>query len=60
MNKEKVQYTDKELLDWINNGDDGNLRDNLQSVDYKILHCDKWDIREAIASCIETSRENQS
>jgi len=54
MNKEKVQYTDKELLDLLNDVD------NLENVYYQMLHCDKWDIREAIASCIETSRENQS
>jgi hypothetical protein len=55
----EVQYTDKELLDWVNDGDEGNLRDNLESVDYQILHCDKWDIRKAIAACLKHSKENQ-
>jgi len=55
----EVQYTDKELLDWLNDGDDGNIRDNLEAVDYQICHRNKWDIREAIAACLKHSKENK-
>ena len=53
-----MKYTDKELLDWVNNGAYGNVYSNLQSVEWQL---NNWttDIRVAIARCIDGDKRDK-
>lgn len=50
-------YSDTKLMDWFEMGDDKNVIDNLQAIEWKVRNR-KLTVRAAIAECLDVAKQD--